>query len=80
LLQYEIHSSKGNGLRPSEKYLNESIEISSSISGQDVQKVWEQQSTLMLIIKDSIWEQWYDSIFLPGNTKHLCRELPARDV
>lgn len=66
-MRHEIHSSKGNGLRTSEKQLNESIEISSSVSGQDVQKVWEQQSTSVLIVKDSIWEWQYDSIFLPGN-------------
>lgn len=38
LMQHEISSSKGNVLRSSEKYLNESIEICSSVSGQGVQK------------------------------------------
>lgn len=79
-MQHEIYSSTGNGLRSSEKYLNEGIEISSSVSGQDVQEVWEQQSTSVLIVKDSVWEWQYDSIFLLGNTKYLCRELPTRDL
>lgn len=62
------------------KNLNESIGIFSSVFGQDVHEVWEQWSTSVLIVKGSIWEWQYNSIFLPGNTKYLCRELPAKDL
>lgn len=79
-MQHEMCLSKGNGLKSSEKTLNESIEIFSSVFGQDVHEVWEQWSTSVLIVKGSIWEWQYNSIFLPGNTKYLCRELPAKDL
>lgn len=56
LMQYEMCSSKGKGLKSCEKHLNESIEISSSVSGQVVHKVGEQCSSSVLIVKASIRE------------------------
>lgn len=55
-MQREMCSGKANGLKSSEKYLNESIEISTYVSEQDVHKVREQWSTSVLIVKGSIWE------------------------
>lgn len=72
-MQHEMCSSKGNGFKSSEKNLNESIEIFSSVFGQDVHEVWEQWSTSVLIVKGCIWEWQYNSIFLPGNTRYLQR-------
>lgn len=76
-MQHEIQSSKANGLR-SEECLNESIEIFRSVSGQDMQKVWEQQSPSVLIVKDSIWEWQYDSIFLPGKHQVSLQRITSK--
>lgn len=56
LMQHEMCSSKENGLKSCEKHLDESIEISSPVSGQVVHKVWEEWSTSVLIVKGFIRE------------------------